>query len=272
MRIVGGILLLAVATMGCGSKGSPELRQRLVASGTLLANDGVTPLVGTQVDRYELTFSFAGEAGEAFVERKFLDDGASAPIVTDESGRFQVTASDLALSYDWERDEEVCQNVCQSWDTICHDVTEEVCTSTCTDQQCWIECWDDCWTECYDEWVCDEYDCWTETVCEEYCTEICDEVCETVSYPCNCYWDTYEQCHDECVATAQECHWVTRTYTTHPALHDIVSTRASVWLSDQGSISGKTVEAYQHQVCAESCERTELWIQKDRFVLPPPAQ
>ncbi len=269
-KIVGGVLLLAVAALGCGSTEGEARRQRLVASGTLLASDGVTPVAGAPIDRYELTFSFAGEVGEAFVERRFSDDGAGSPIVTDDSGRFQITTSDLALSYDWERDELVCQNVCQSWDTICHDVTEEVCTDTCTEEQCWSDCWDDCTLDCYDEWVCDEYDCWTETTCEETCIEVCDTVCDVVSYPCNCYWDTYQQCHDECVATVEECDWVTRSYTTNPALQDIVSTQARLWPADEGPVGGKTVEAYQHESCADTCQPTNLWIQKDRFVLPTP--
>lgn len=267
-------LVCSVATIGCGTS-TPEEHQRLVAAGQLLTADGATPLAGMAVDRYQVTFVVAGENGDAEINRLFSEDESGAGIVTDADGWFRVASPDLALAYDWQRDELVCGEVCVAWDTVCDQVTEEICLDTCTEEQCWDECWDDCAVECWDEEVCDgDGNCWVETVCEEYCTEVCETVCDTVSYGCNCYLDTYEVCDDQCVESAEECEWVTRTYTSAASLGDVIGTRTTVWVHDETLaehlIDGDLIEAQQHEGCnaAGECGPVDLWVQKDRFVVP----
>ena len=259
-------LALGATLVACGSD---DDHQRLTATGTLLDGEG-NPLAGSEISRYDLTFVLNGEEGPVSIQRSFDDDGTGSPLITDANGRFHVTSNDLALAYDYQRDEWVCEDVCTAWETVCYEVTEEVCLDTCAEDQCWDECWDDCDVDCYDETVCDEYgDCWTETVCDESCTEVCDTVCETVAYPCNCYLETYDQCDDECVQIVEECGWVTRTYTAFPALNEISTTEAELQLTDGTWISGVPIEAFQQDTCQDDgkCELVNLWVQKDLFTV-----
>lgn len=262
-RLLAGLLLVAA----CG--GEPDDGQRLVATGTLLAEDG-TPLSGRSIDEYELTFSVLAENDSVVdISRTFSDDGAGEPLVADVDGRFQVSTLDLALTYDWVQDEYVCDEVCVAWDTFCYEVTEEVCLDTCSEEQCWEDCWDDCVVDCYDEVVCDDYDCWTETYCDETCTPVCENVCDVVSYPCNCYLDSYDVCEDQCVDTVQECGWIEVTYTSLAELEQILNTHARIRV-DGETLDGDTVEAFQHAMCDETCQTVNLWIQNDRFFMPTP--
>ena len=92
-------------------------------------------------DAYRLTFVVA-DGHE--IERTFTKDESGSAIRTNEAGRFRVIASHLALSYDWQRDEYVCEESCTEWVTTCQDVAEEVCVEQC-DVVTYEECWDDCW-------------------------------------------------------------------------------------------------------------------------------
>jgi hypothetical protein len=226
-------------------------------------------LVGVPIDSYALAFVIAGPEGEVAVERSFSEAADGAALVTDGDGRFEVTSDDLGLSYDWETEELVCNDVCVDWETYCDDVTEEVCDSVCTD----VECFDECSTECWDETVCDEFgDCWVES----YCEDVCMTVCEEVSYDCDCYIETYEVCGDECVESTQECGYVTHLHSTPAALSDVVAAYAHIVLDDGAGgeqwVSGFNLEARQHAGCDRdgNCGPVNLWIQKDRFDVPDP--
>jgi hypothetical protein len=254
-------MLLAVGAVACGNDVEHD-PQRLVASGQLVTESG-TPLADVSVDRYRLTFVVAGEAGEVPIERVFTTDAHGAPIASDVDGRFEVRSEDLALSYQWQRDELECQDVCVAWEEVCEQASEEVCLDICTE----LECWEDCTTECWEETVCDEFgECWLETVCEDSCSE----VCEPVSYECNCHVEVYEVCGDECIETVEECAWVTRTYTSDASLGAVVRTHADITLSSQEIVEADVLEAYRHVACDEDgeCSTTNLWIEKDRFVPP----
>ncbi len=266
--------LAALGGLALGCSDEPLEPQRLIASGQVMAADGVTPLAGFDVNRYELTFVVASERGEFEVARGFAKSSSGADIVTDEAGRFEIESDDLALAYTWEEDELVCGDVCARWETVCDVITEEICLDSCWGEDCWDECWDECTTECWDETVCDDEGCWIETVCEDSCYEVCDTVCQEVAYPCNCYTDSYEVCGDECVAVVEECNWVTRTYSAPASLDEVRSTHADIWVADLAGaehvIGGDLLEAFQHQRCdaERRCENTSLWIQKDRFTIP----
>jgi hypothetical protein len=265
-------MLFGAALAGCAPDGA---EQRLIATGELLAADGETPLVGARINKYRLTFLLEGEAGPVQIQRDFRSDAAGHPIVCNAQGRFAIANDDLALAYEWERDERMCGTVCVAWDTVCHEVREEVCLSSCSEDTCWDECWDECTPECWDETVCDDVgDCWAETVCVDSCVEECAPVCETTSYPCECFWDSHERCSDECVEHAEQCEWVTRVYTTHPALDRVDATRAELWLDGDGDtrrVIGTPIEAHQFRGCDDAgrCTPLDLWVQRDRFVAPP---
>lgn len=256
--------LSALLAVGCGP--NPYDPQRLSATGELV--DGTTPRAGQSIERYELDFIVAGEAGEVTIERQFAASASGGAIATDEAGLFRIASEDLALSYDWERDELECVESCVTWETVCQEVTEEVCLDTCSE----LDCWEECGSECWEETVCDEEDCWTEVVCEE----VCGEVCETVTYACDCHLETYEDCFDQCVETVEDCDWVTRTYTSQAALEDVIATEARVWLRDsQGTLHGfvgQPLEAQQHRTCNQQgeCRLENLWIQRDRFIIDLP--
>jgi len=211
--------------------------QQLVATGELVAADGTTPVTDRSIDAYRLTFVVA-DGNE--IERTFTKHESGDPIRTNDAGRFHILESNLALSYDWQQDEYVCQDICTEWVTTCHDVSEEVCAEQCavvTYDECWDECWDECDTTCHDETYCDDEGCWTETVCSDDCTNVCETVCQPVTEEqCwdECHVEVSEQCNDDCTASVESCEWVTMTYTTFPALSDIVSTRAEIRLTSQG--------------------------------------
>jgi len=272
-------VLLAAGGVGCGGLNLDE-GQRLAAAGQIVAADGLTPVAALPVERYQLTFVVAGQSGDAEITRTFeqtAPGSAGAAIVTDSAGWFRIETEDLALSYDWQRDELICSDVCASWETVCEQMTEEVCSDICSEDRCGDECWDECSTECWDETYCDDDGCWTEPVCEDFCTVVCDVVCETVSYLCNCSLETHDVCDDVCGEVVEECDWETRTYTAYPALGEVVSTRADIRIrrdgdSEQVTIAGDPLEAFQYVGCdaAGECEPTNLWVQKDRFVLPEP--
>lgn len=254
-----------------------DARQRLDAGAVVVDATGA-PLAGAEIEAYVVYF----EVADGFeIERRFVEDVTEpAGIRTDEAGRFLVAASDLALSYDWQRDEQVCEDLCSEWQTSCQEVTEEVCVERCeevTYDDCSQECWDDCETVCYDQTVCDEEgNCWSETVCEDQCTSTCEEVCGPVTeYDCydECRVETYEECSDVCLEMVQECRWVTRTYTSYPELSEVVATRSELILRDADSqvhvTVGETLESRQGQKCDdERCEPLNVWIQQDRFVVP----
>lgn len=251
--------------------------QRLDAEAVVIGADGA-PLAEARVDAYVVYFQVAGGPE---IERRFADDVTEPPgIRTDAEGRFEVAASHLALSYDWERDEYVCEDVCTAWQTSCTPVTETVCVEQCEDvtyEDCWDECWDECETVCYDETVCDEDgNCWTETTCDDVCTPVCDTVCGTVTETqCydDCWEETYDQCEDVCLELVEECGWVTRVYTSYPELSEIVSARSEIFLRDaegQGrAVPGEALESRQEQRCEDDrCEPVNVWVQRDRFVVP----
>lgn len=252
-------------------------RQRLDAEAIVVDAEGA-PLAGVEVDAYVVYFQVADGIE---IERRFVEDVTGpAGIRTGDAGRFQVAAADLALSYDWQRDEYVCEELCTDWGTSCAVVTEQVCVEQCdevTQDQCWDECSDDCQTTCYDDLVCDEEgNCWTETVCVDDCTTTCTTVCgpvtEHVCYD-ECWEETYEQCDDVCLATVEECAWVTRTYTSYPDLSEVLSTRSELSLRDADGqervVPGETLESRQGQRCSDDrCEPIDVWLQRDRFVVP----
>lgn len=254
-----------------------DTRQHLDAEGTVLDAEGA-PLAAAKIDAYVVYFQVADGTE---IERRF-DEDVTGPsgIHTDASGRFHVTSADLALSYDWQRDEYVCEDICTTWETTCTSVTEQVCVPQCetvTYDTCWDECEDDCVTSCYDVPACDEDgNCWSETVCTEDCTPICVTVCGTVTEN-QCYdecWDeTYDVCEDVCLASVEECDWVTRTYTSYPALSEVVAARSEIVLRDatgeSRTIAGETVVSEQDQQCdGERCEPLNVWLQRDDFVAP----
>lgn len=252
--------------------------QRLDATGIVVGADGVTPLGRADIDEYVLYFQVADGTE---IERRFQQDVTEPNgIRTDASGAFRIEAEQLALSYDWEQDEYVCEDVCVEWETMCELVTEDVCVQVCepvTYEDCWDECWDECETTCYDDVVCDDEGyCWTETVCEDDCTQVCEPVCGTVTEDeCwdDCHQETYEQCDDVCLEIVEECGWVTRTYTSYPELSEVVSTRAEIHLRDSDGnphiVAGETLEARQAKDCdGDRCEPLNLWEQRDRFVVP----
>lgn len=251
-------------------------RQRLDAE-AVVVDPGGAPLAGVEVDAYAVYFQVADGTE---IERRFVEDVAGpAGIRTDAAGRFRVSAADLALSYDWERDEYVCEDICTAWETSCAPVTETVCVEHCeqvTYDDCWDECWEECETVCYDDTYCDEDGCWTETVCDDVCTTACDTVCgpvtETVCQD-ECWEETYEQCEDVCLEIVQECGWVTRVYTSYPDLFEVVSARSELFLRDAGGeprvVLGEALESGQARRCTdERCEPVNVWRQRDRFVVP----
>jgi len=265
---IGLVLLLAG---GCMTNDEP----RLIATGELLAADGHTPLGDKVIDRYVLTFSVLDNAGDPIdIVREFIHDGRGKPIVTNGDGQFEIRSATLELSFDWERDEYVCDDVCVTWDTFCTEVNEEVC-DVCTEQDCWDDCSESCYDECWDEEYCDEDGCWTETVCEEVCDESCQTVCEPVDYDCNCRWETYEECDDVCTETTEECDWLTRTYTSYRSVDEVKKTKAAVWTRDKTRrlymIGGEQNEDATGPDCGEDgqCDQ-RLWFQNDRFVAPTP--
>jgi len=269
--------LFAAIGVGCSGLNLDE-GQRLVATGQVVTGGSLQPAAELPVKRYQLTFVVAGEDGDAEITRTYeqtTPDTAGEAIVTDSTGWFRVEAADLVLSYDWQRDELICSDVCATWETVCEQVTEEVCSDICSKDECRDECWDECSTECWDETYCDDYGCWTETVCEDFCTPVCDVVCETVSYQCGCSIETYDVCGDSCVEVVEECDWVTRTYTAYPSLDEVVSTRADIGIGagsggEHVIIPGEPLEAFQYVGCdaAGECGPTNMWVQKDRFMLP----
>ena len=197
---------------------SPGDGQRLLASGEVLQADG-SPARDLAIDTYAITFHL--QNGVA-IERRFESRGPEDGVVTDGAGLFRIDARDVALSYDWERDEWVCEDVCTTWETTCALVTDYVCVDDCevvTYDECWDECWEDCESVCWDETVCDAWgDCWTETTCDEDCTSSCDTVCGTVTEEVceqDCWTEENEVCEDVCLEIVEECGWVTRTYTSH---------------------------------------------------------
>jgi hypothetical protein len=262
--------------IGCGHP--EDLGQQLSATGTVVASDGVTPLDRTEIDAYVIYFQVADGTE---IARELTDDVQEPRgITTDVEGRFHIEATHLALSYDWEQDEWVCQDICTLWETSCEMVTEEVCVDVCevvTYDECWDECWDECTTTCWDEVVCDDEGyCWTETICEDDCTTVCEPVCGTVTeeecYP-ECHDETYEVCEDVCVESVEECGWVTRTYTSYPEFSEIVGTRTEIVLRDDAGqthvVPGETLEAGRAQRCDDgACEPLSVWLQRDRFVAP----
>lgn len=264
------LIAITAAALGLVSGCVFSEEQQLVAQGELVRADGRTPVGDTLIEQYSLTFSFASDGGGTVdIRRAFSRDESGNPIVTDANGKFRIEASNLALAYDWEAEEQVCDDVCVTWDTVCTDVSEEVC-DTCTEQECWDDCTEECVTECWDEKVCDEYgDCWIETVCEDDCADVCQTVCEPVDYDCNCRWETYEQCDEQCTESASECEWVTQTYTSYPALREITRTRATVWTRDgsggRNIIVGDTIEQQTGLRCDND---STCWLQTDRFVFP----
>lgn len=271
--------LLALASVGTFVAachiGRNDSGQHLDASGIVVTADGA-PARNVAIESYTVYFHVAGFE----IERRFQDDGDGARgIHTDEEGLFFVSGRDLALSYDWEQDEWVCEDVCVAWETTCAPVTEEVCVQHCepvTYDECWDECWEECTPYCYDETVCDDYGCWTETVCEEECTTSCETVCGTVTEDeCwdECWDETYEECTDVCLESVEECGWVTRVYTEHPALSEVIETRTEIRLRDESGnveiVPGETIEARQAEDCSgDRCELLDVWVQRDRFVLP----
>lgn len=275
-RLACGVLATVVLS-ACNPSDSQG--QRIGATGIVVASDGKTPLSGVEVDAYVVYFQVSEDVE---IERRFEQDVTEPDgIRTDGAGTFRIEAANLALSYDWERDEWVCSEHCTDWDTYCELVTEDVCTDYCepvTYEDCWDECWEECETVCYDEVVCDDDgNCWDETVCEEECSSSsCETVCETVTED-ECYQEcneeTYEVCEDVCMETVEECDWVTRTYTSYPELSEVLSTRSELILRDaEGAahvIPGDTLEAGQAEKCDEDrCVPIDLWHQRDRFIVP----
>jgi hypothetical protein len=260
------VVLSALVAVGCGPSLSDP--QRLEATGEVVELDGVTPRAGQLVDRYELSFVVAGEGGEVTIERQLAASADGDAIVTDADGLFRIVSEDLALSYEWQRDELECVDSCVTWETVCEQVTEEVCLNTCSE----LDCWEECTPECWEERFCDEDGCWTEVVCED----VCGEVCEPITYPCDCHTETYEECFDQCVETVEDCDWVTRTYTSPASLEDVITTEARVWLRDGQSAArafvGEPLEAEQHRTCNRNgeCNLENLWIQRDRFPIDVP--
>lgn len=283
--LAGGVLATACVL---GEPFDPDA-QALTVAGQLLESDGVTPRAGQVIDHYTLTFVVDGGFE---IERTFVHDEAGAPLVTDTSGHFALSATDLALSYDWQRDEYVCEDVCTLWAEDCYLVTEPVCVDECeivTYDACYESCWDECSTTCYDETVCetyyDEYGpyevCWTETYCDDDCTTYCDTWCEPVTEQvCTsvCHDETYERCDDICLETESVCEWVTRTYTSYPSLQDVDRTEARVRVRGTGgaplTLTGDPLEARQAEACTRRedgttrCVARNEWRQNDVFVLP----
>jgi hypothetical protein len=251
--------------------------QRLDAEGTVLDTEGA-PLAAAEIDAYVVYFQVADGTE---IKRRFVEDSSSPlGIHTDSAGRFKVTAPNLALSYDWQRDEYVCEDICTLWETTCNTVTEEVCVQQCetvTYDACWDECESVCVTSCYDDTYCDEDgNCWTETVCGEECSPSCVTVCGPVTED-QCYdecWDeTYDVCEDVCIESVEECAWVTRTYTSYPALSEVVAARSEIVLRDatgeSHTVAGEAVVSKQKQQCdGERCEPLNVWQQQDNFVVP----
>lgn len=278
-------MFLPLIAISCATE---EPTQRLIAVGQLLDADG-TPRANAPIERYQLTFVLDGEVE---IERTFRHDAIGAQgIVTDEQGMFRITDDDLALSYDWQQDEYVCQDVCVEVVTECYEVEEDVCVEQCdvvTYEDCYDECYEDCTTTCYDELVCTTYtddegneweECYTETVCEDDCTSTCEPVCGTVTEEqCwdDCHVEVYEQCDDHCVATEEHCDWVTRTYTSYPELSEVIDTRATITVLDadgaEQTIEGDPLDGREDQECTESddgppsCKRLGVWLQRDRFM------
>jgi hypothetical protein len=267
-----GIGVSLSACFGCGRD-----EQRLDAEAIVVDAEGA-PLAGTGVDAYVVYFRVADGIE---IERRFVEDVTEPDgIRTDGGGRFQVAGQDLELSYDWQQEEYVCEDVCADWGVSCAMVTDVVCVEHCeevTYDECWDECWDDCETVCQDDVVCDEDgNCWTETTCEDVCTTSCEPVCGPVTENVcqdECWEETYEQCDDVCLETVQQCGWVTHTYTSYPALSEVVSARAELFLRDaeglEHMVPGETLESRQGQQCSgERCNPVNLWLQRDRFVVP----
>jgi hypothetical protein len=138
---------IGVSLSGCSAD---DDRQRLDAEVVVVDADGA-PVAGADIDAYVVYF---GVADGHEMERRFVEDVTEPPgIRTDDAGRFEVAAPDLALSYDWQRDEYVCEDVCIEWGTSCAPVTEQVCVEQCEDvtyEECWDDCWEECETTCYD--------------------------------------------------------------------------------------------------------------------------
>ncbi len=268
-RSMALIAALGVLALGC----VPTEEQRLDATGELRAPDRHTPMSDTLIELYEITFTVDGDNGEEVaIRRSFTNNGRGDDIITDGGGRFKITASNLTLSYNWERDEYECENVCSAWDTVCTDVSEEVC-DVCTENECWDDCYEECDLDCWDEKFCDEDgNCWTETICKKECDDICQTVCEPVDYDCNCRWETYQDCNDECVETVDECEWVTRNYTSHPSLDEVKTTSTAVWTRDdngnQRIVTGEPVGDGNGAVCDRGSEcNGRAWIQTDLFIM-----
>lgn len=262
------VMTIALSVAGCTTQDD----QGLVATGELVAADGHTPLGDARIDRYSLTFWVVGDGGREFsIRRELTSNGDGEPITTNGDGKFRITSSNLALAYDWERDEYVCEAVCVAWDQVCRDVTEETC-DTCTDEECGEQCRQECYDVCWEEEVCDESECWSETVCTEECEDVCETVCEPVKYDCNCRTETYEVCDEQCTETTQECEWVTQTYTAYPDLSEVTGTEAVIWMQHPNGgpqrIIGKPFPAQTGVACNRDGECDSRWMQHDLFVMP----
>lgn len=280
-------MLLPLIAVGCAPP--EQTTQRLIAVGQLLDADG-SPRVNAPIESYHLTFIVTGDVE---IERTFRNDASSSQgIVTDAHGMFRITESDLSLSYDWEQDEYVCEDVCIESVIECYDVEEDVCVESCetvTYDDCYDDCYDECTTSCYDETTCTTYsdgdgneweECVTETVCEDDCTTTCEPVCGTVTEEqCwdDCHVEVYEQCDEQCLAYEQQCGWVTRTYTSYPELSEVIATRAEITVRDaddvEQTIEGDQLDAREDQECSQdddgttTCKPLNLWLQRDRFTL-----
>lgn len=272
------LAFVAIATVGLLATGCTTAEeQHLNATGELVGGDGRTPIAGARIDRYQLAFTVNSDGGgDVDIIRVFTRNESGNPIETNADGWFHISASNLALSYNWDSDEYVCDDVCVTWETVCNDVSEEVC-DTCTDDDCHDECHQECTTECWDEEVCDDTGCWIETVCEDTCDDVCETVCEPVQYDCNCRWETYEECSDECTESTEECDWVTETHTSDALLREVTKSRATIWTSDADGkrriITGVPDELETGWECSRDSDCIGgVWMQKDRFVLLPNSQ
>ena len=115
-----------------GGGGSDAAREGEAANGSGRRRGGgsVAGAEGdTRQSQYELTFIVDGHA----MRHRYTEDtDASFPgIVTGPDGRFTIHDSDLLLSYEWVREEEVCWDECVAYETVCDTFEQEVC-DVCT--------------------------------------------------------------------------------------------------------------------------------------------
>ncbi len=253
------LLLATLLPLGCAPAPTVEVQ----ATGLVVDGAG-TPVPDLRISQYELTFIVDGHA----MRHRYTEDtdGSFPGIVTGPDGRFTIHDSDLLLSYEWVREEEVCWDECIAFETVCDTFEEEVC-DLCTFEECWDDCWEECDTYCWDEEICATYEdgsteCWIETYCEEEsCETVCEPVCDTWTEPCDCRIETWDECFESCVETEEQCEWVTRRTMEYPTLGEIEATEARISLPEtEEDVLGENIV---------SSPVDELrWRQSDRFVLP----